>query len=58
MHLIIFAHVLLVPKIKNGRPYTLSQGFMGIVGNKGGIAVSVNINDKIFLFANSHLESG
>ncbi|CAD8141479.1 unnamed protein product [Paramecium pentaurelia] len=58
MHLIVFAHVLLVPKIKNGRPYTLSQGFMGIVGNKGGIAISLNINDKIFLFANSHLESG
>ncbi|CAD8144323.1 unnamed protein product [Paramecium octaurelia] len=58
MHLIVFAHVLLVPKIKNGRPYTLSQGFMGIVGNKGGIAISVNINEKIFLFANSHLESG
>lgn len=31
---------------------------MGIVGNKGGIAVSVNIDDKIFLFINSHLESG
>lgn len=29
-----------------------------MVGNKGGIAVSVNINEKIFLFINSHLESG
>jgi phosphatidylinositol-bisphosphatase/inositol-1,4,5-trisphosphate 5-phosphatase len=31
---------------------------MGIVGNKGGIGISVSINEKIFLFANSHLESG
>ncbi|CAD8157172.1 unnamed protein product [Paramecium octaurelia] len=58
MHIIVFAHKSLIPKIRNGKSYTFSQGFMGIVGNKGGIAVSININEKIFLFINSHLESG
>ncbi|CAD8094341.1 unnamed protein product [Paramecium sonneborni] len=58
MHIIVFAHRSLIPRISFSKSYTLSQGFMGIVGNKGGIAVSVNINDKIYLFVNSHLESG
>lgn len=31
---------------------------MNLVGNKGGIAISINLDDKIFLFVNSHLESG
>lgn len=31
---------------------------MNVVGNKGGVAISMMINDKLFLFANSHLESG
>lgn len=31
---------------------------MNIVGNKGGIAISLNINEKLFLFVNSHLASG
>jgi hypothetical protein len=58
MHIIAFAHVSLIPRVTGGKIHSLSQGFMNVVGNKGGVAISMMINEKLFLFANSHLESG
>ena len=58
MHLVVFAHVKLIPNIKYLNQYSLSQGFMNIVGNKGGVALLFSINDIKFLVVNSHLESG
>ena len=52
MHLIAFAHVSLIPKIRNGTSHKLSQGFMNFVGNKGGVAISMTINDKVLLIRN------
>ncbi|KAM3144795.1 hypothetical protein pb186bvf_003104 [Paramecium bursaria] len=58
MHLVVFAHVKLIPNIKYLNQFSLSQGFMNIVGNKGGVALLFSINDIKFLVVNSHLESG
>ena len=37
---------------------TEATGILNIIGNKGGIAISMKIGYKSYLFINSHLASG
>ena len=36
----------------------MPTGFLNVVGNKGGVAISIKIKNKKFLFFNCHLASG
>ena len=53
--LCIFAKKTLVNKINDVRTCSTGVGIMGVLGNKGGIGVSMNIYDSNVCFISSHL---
>ena len=58
MHLIIFTHSSISNAIHNVEHEKVATCFAGIIGNKGGIGISMNIGEKKYLFINCHLCSG
>ena len=53
--LCIFVKKSLVSKINDVRTCSTGVGIMGVLGNKGGIGVSMNIYDSNICFISSHL---
>ena len=53
--LLIFVKKNLLPKINDVRTCSTSTGIMGMLGNKGGIGISMNIYDSNVCFVSSHL---
>jgi len=55
MHVMVFVHPRLVPLVYNVDKFNEATGLGGVVGNKGGVAVSFNIRDTSLCFLSSHL---
>eukprot|EP00002_Diphylleia_rotans_P032163 TRINITY_DN6732_c0_g1_i2.p1 TRINITY_DN6732_c0_g1~~TRINITY_DN6732_c0_g1_i2.p1 ORF type:complete len:590 (+),score=131.69 TRINITY_DN6732_c0_g1_i2:58-1827(+) len=54
IHLALYAHKSVFPYVKDIRSARVATGIGKVLGNKGGIAVSINIGSTRILFVNSH----
>jgi inositol-1,4,5-trisphosphate 5-phosphatase len=57
-HLAVFAQSDVSQHISNVKISTVSTGWQGLFGNKGGIRISMDVDGSHFLFVQSHLPSG
>jgi phosphatidylinositol-bisphosphatase len=57
-HLAVFARDGIAKHISNVKISTVSTGWKGVLGNKGGIRISLDVGGSHFLFVQSHLPSG
>eukprot|EP00457_Paulinella_chromatophora_P002789 gb/GEZN01002794.1/.p1 GENE.gb/GEZN01002794.1/~~gb/GEZN01002794.1/.p1 ORF type:complete len:647 (-),score=125.45 gb/GEZN01002794.1/:418-2331(-) len=55
IRLVVFAHVKHLPFIHRVEGSTEATGVGGVMGNKGGVALSFSLHDSAFCFVNSHL---
>eukprot|EP00391_Amoebophrya_sp_Ameob2_P005922 CAMPEP_0178993488 /NCGR_PEP_ID=MMETSP0795-20121207/6729_1 /TAXON_ID=88552 /ORGANISM="Amoebophrya sp., Strain Ameob2" /LENGTH=925 /DNA_ID=CAMNT_0020685549 /DNA_START=206 /DNA_END=2983 /DNA_ORIENTATION=+ len=55
IHLMAFAHKSIAQKIWDVRTLNCSTGFGNVVGNKGGVLLSLSVGASSFLFVVSHL---
>ncbi|KAG5517968.1 hypothetical protein PMAC_000423 [Pneumocystis sp. 'macacae'] len=53
--LLIYAHKAISPSLTSVTTSFIGCGIMGIIGNKGAVAVRLMIWDTVFCFVNSHL---
>ncbi|EMR08552.1 hypothetical protein PNEG_03033 [Pneumocystis murina B123] len=53
--LFIYAHKIISPSLTSVMTSFVGCGIMGIMGNKGAVAVRLTIWDTVFCFVNSHL---
>ncbi|KTW31555.1 hypothetical protein T552_04057 [Pneumocystis carinii B80] len=53
--LLIYAHKIISPSLTSILTSFVGCGIMGIMGNKGAVAVRLTIWDTVFCFVNSHL---
>lgn len=58
LHLVIFAHRIIEKYITAVSTDYKATGIVNVVGNKGGVGVSIDVGEKSFLFINSHFASG
>jgi len=58
LHLVIFAHESILKYISAISTDSKATGIADLVGNKGGVGISLEIGNKSFLFINSHFASG
>jgi hypothetical protein len=57
-HLTVFARDDVAKHISNVKIETVATGFLGVIGNKGGIRISMDVGGSHFLLVQSHLPSG
>ena len=57
-HLVVFAHVKLIPLINKVQTDTVATGWGSMMGNKGAVKVEFSIAGKKLVFVNAHLHSG
>eukprot|EP00127_Corallochytrium_limacisporum_P006459 Clim_evm2s228 gene=Clim_evmTU2s228 len=55
LYMIVFVRKELVPFIYNVQSTSVATGIGGVVGNKGGTAISFRLADTSFVFVNCHL---
>lgn len=57
MYIVVFSAITTQTPIKITQVTTdqVATGVMGVLGNKGGVAIRMRINDSYFVFINSHL---
>ena len=53
--LVVFVRDFLIPVVSDIRGAVVGTGFMGFYGNKGGVAIRLNINESSICFVSSHL---
>jgi hypothetical protein len=58
MHICVFAHIEIINKLHKVEGNSLATGFANMLGNKGGVGISLFIGNSSFLFVNCHLSSG
>jgi len=58
LHLVIFSHESIIRYVSAISTDIKATGLVDLVGDKGGMGVSLEIGDKSFLFLNSHFASG
>jgi len=58
MFLVVYAHKIHKPYLKNVRKSYKATGVMNYVGNKGGLLLQFSMYDKLFVILNCHLKSG
>ena len=58
LHLIIFANKRVAPFIYEIQHDFKATGIANMVGNKGGVAITISISNKSYLFVSCHLASG
>lgn len=58
IHCIVFARKELAPYIRNMEQQSVPTGIGDFLGNKGGVALSMDIGGTSFLFVNAHFQSG
>ena len=57
-HMVVFAHISIIPIISNVQSECLATGIKNVVGNKGGVGISFNIGKTSIMCISSHLASG
>lgn len=58
IHCIAFVRRELAPYITKVETQSVATGLGDVLGNKGGVAISMDIGSTSFLFVNSHFQSG
>lgn len=58
MHLALFVHYTMISQVSEVVQDSEATGIANIIGNKGGIGISLKIGKKRYVFINSHLASG
>jgi len=56
--MIVYVKQDLVPFVKTIQTDSAGTGILGMMGNKGGVAVRLRVHDSHFCFINSHLAAG
>jgi hypothetical protein len=54
IHIAVFVRASVARSLSNVRVARVPTGLLGIVGNKGGVAVSFELHKKSFLFVSAH----
>ena len=57
-HLVVFAHVKLIPLISKVQTDTVATGWGSMMGNKGAVKAEFSIAGKKLVFVNAHFHSG
>ena len=57
-HLVVYAHVRLIPLITKVATDTVATGWGSMMGNKGAVKLEFTIAGKRFLFVSAHMHSG
>uniref|UniRef100_A0A7S4NMY5 Inositol polyphosphate-related phosphatase domain-containing protein n=1 Tax=Guillardia theta TaxID=55529 RepID=A0A7S4NMY5_GUITH len=57
MHLVVYARKEIFKQVVQVKIHHVATGFLGLVGNKGGIAVKFSLGDRSLCFINSHLSA-
>ena len=57
-HLVVFAHVRLIPLICKVSTDTVATGWGSMMGNKGAVKLEFSIAGKRLVFVNGHFHSG
>ncbi len=57
-HLVVFAHREVFKVVGTALTSRVPCGIANVIGNKGGVAVSMNVGNTRFLFVNCHLAAG
>lgn len=58
IHMVIFMHTSIEKYVTAISSDYKATGIANLIGNKGGVAISLDIGEKSFLFINSHFTSG
>ena len=58
MYLSIWVEVNMLPHIRGVQTASVGTGVLGVLGNKGAVAVRMRVYDTSIAFVNSHLSSG
>ena len=57
-HLVVFAHMRLIPMISKVVTDTVATGWGSMMGNKGAVKLEFIISNKRLVFINAHMHSG
>lgn len=58
IHLIVFIHISIEKYVTAISTDYKATGIANLIGNKGGVGISLDVGEKSFLFINSHFASG
>lgn len=57
-HMVVFAHMRLMPMISKVSTDTVATGWGSMMGNKGAVKLEFRIAEKRLVFINAHMHSG
>jgi len=57
MHLVVYARKEIFKRVEQIQVHQVATGFLGLVGNKGGVAIKFSLFDRSLCFINSHLSA-
>ena len=57
-HMVVFAHIRLIPMISKVFSDTVATGWGSMMGNKGAVKLEFKIANRRFVFINAHMHSG